>query len=140
MLDIELKWLIVLLINFLVLVFILNKILFQPLLSIFKERETTIKGSLDAARDMAAKKDQGIEQMNKELSDARHKAKEAFEKLREEALTSQKAILANTETQAAAMLQKGRDELKAEAERARKALKADAERFSEEIVRKLVSA
>jgi len=140
MLDIELKWMLVLLVNFLVLVYVLNKILFQPLLAIFKERETTIKGSLDTAREMAAKKDKGIEQMNKELSDARHKAKDAFEKLREEGLNSQKTLLADTETQAGAMLQKGRDELKIEAERARNALKADAERFSEEIVRKLVKA
>lgn len=140
MLDIELKWMIVLLINFLVLVYILNSILFRPLLAIFKERETTVKGSLDAAKEMALKKDEGLEKMNRELAEARHQAKGVFEKLREEGLTGQKAILADTETQAAAMLQKGREELKAEAERARKALKADADKFSEDIVRKLVKA
>jgi F-type H+-transporting ATPase subunit b len=140
MLDIELKWLIVLLINFLALVYVLNIILFRPLLAIFKERETAIKGSLDAAKEMARKKDEGLERMNRELSEARHKAKDAFEKLREEGLNNQKAMLTDTEKQASAMLQTAREELKAEADKARNALKADTEKFSDEIVRKLVQA
>jgi len=140
MLDIELKWLIVLLINFLALVYVLNIILFKPLLAIFQERETAIKGSLDAAKEMALKKDEGLERMNRELSEARHKAKDAFEKLREEGLNNQKAMLTDTEKQASAMLQTAREELKAEADKARNALKADTEKFSDEIVRKLVQA
>ena len=140
MLDIELKWLIVLLVNFLVLVYILNILMFRPLLALFKERESSVKGSLDAAKEMDRKKEEGLEKMNKELSEARHKAKDAFEKLREEGLTSQKALMSNAEVQAAAMLQKAREELKAEAEKAKTTLKADVEKFSEEIVRKLVKA
>ncbi len=140
MLDIELKWLIVLLVNFLVLVYILNILLFRPLLGLFKERENSIKGALDAAKQMDRKKEEGLEKMNKELSEARHKAKDAFEKLREDGLNSQKALMAEAEAQAAGMLQKAREELKAEAEKAKTALKADAEKFSEEIVRKLVKA
>ncbi|MBI5635106.1 MAG: hypothetical protein HZA15_16680 [Nitrospirae bacterium] len=140
MLDIELKWLAVLLVNFLVLVYVLNILLFRPLLALFKERENSVKGSLDAAKEMDSKKEEGIEKMNKELSEARHGAKDAFEKLREEGLNSQKAFMAEAEVQAAAMLQKAREELKAEAEKAKTALKADAEKFSEDIVRKLVKA
>lgn len=140
MLDIEIKWLVVLLVNFLVLVYILNLLLFRPLLALFKERDNSVKGALDAAKEMDRKKEEGLETMNKDLSDARHKAKEAFEKLREEGLTSQKALMATAEAQAADMLQKARQELKAEAEKAKTALKADAEKFSEEIVRKLVKA
>lgn len=140
MLDIELKWLIVLLVNFLVLVAILNLLLFKPLLALFKERESSVKGSLDAAKEMDRKKEEGLEKMSKELSEARHRAKDAFEKLREEGLSSQKAFMAEAEAQAAAMLQKARVELKAEAEKAKTTLRADAEKFSEDIVRKLVKA
>ncbi|MBI5847128.1 MAG: hypothetical protein HZB31_04140 [Nitrospirae bacterium] len=140
MLDIELKWLIVLLVNFLVLVAILNFLLFKPLLALFKERESSVKGSLDAARELDRKKEEGIEKMNKELSEARRNAKDAFETLRDEGLKSQKALLAEAEAQAAGLLQKARGELKTEAEKAKTALKADAEKFSEEIVRKLVKA
>ena len=140
MLNIELKWFAVLLVNFLVLLYLLNIILFKPLLAIFRDRQDIVKGSLDAAREMDRKKEEGIEKMNRELSDARHKAKDTFEELREEGLNRQKTLLADAEAQASAMLQRARVELKAEAEKARGSLKADAEKFSDEIVRKLVQA
>jgi F-type H+-transporting ATPase subunit b len=140
MLDLELKWMLTLLCMFLGLVYLLNVILFRPLLAIFKEREISVKGSLAAAREMDSKKEEGLEKMNRELFEARQKAKEIFEKLREEGLNRQKALLADTESQASSVLQRARAELKAEADKARVSLKSDAEKFSDEIVRKLVKA
>jgi len=140
MLDIDKFWLLVLTANFLGLIYILNVILFRPLLKVFHERESTVKGALDAAREMDSRKEEGIERMNKELSEARSKAKEAFESLRGEGLEVQKSLLSDAEAIAAGMLQKAREELKSEGEKARQALKADVEKFSDEIVRKLVSA
>ena len=140
MLDIDLKWMVVLLLNFLALIFILNILLFRPLLKIFKERETTVKGSLDAAKDMDRKKEEGIEMMTRELTAARLRAKEAFEKLREDGLNSQKSMLADAEAQASAMLQRAREELRSESDKARTALKAETDKFAEDIVRKLVKA
>lgn len=140
MLDIEIKWLLILAANFLGLIYLLNIILFRPLLKVFDERERMTKGSLDAAKEMDSRKEEGIERMNKEISDARSKAKEAFEGLRNEGLDVQKSLLSDAEAVAAGMLQKAREELRSEGEKARKSLKADIEKFSDEIVRKLVSA
>ena len=140
MLDIDKFWLLVLAANFLGLMYILNIILFRPLLKVFKEREDTIKGSIDAAREMDSRKEEGIERMNKELSDARNKAKEVFEENRNAGLEIQKKLLSEAEATAAGMLQKAREELRSEGEKARKSLKADIEKFSDEIVRKLVNA
>ena len=44
MLDIDKFWLLVLTANFLGLMYILNIILFRPLLKVFQERESTDKG------------------------------------------------------------------------------------------------
>ena len=140
MLDIEIKWLLVLMANFLGLIYILNLILFRPMLKVFGERESLTKGSLDAAKEMNSKKEEGLERMNKEISDARSKAKEAFEGLRNAGLETQKNFLSEAEASAAGMLQKAREELRSEGEKARKSLKADIEKFSDEIVRKLVNA
>lgn len=140
MLNIEIKWLIVLAINFLALLFILNFILYKPLLKLFKEREDTVKGSLGAAKDMSAKREEGIAKLNRELAETRSKAKETFEALKAEGLNKNKEVLGAAETEVSAMLEKARAEVKAEAEKARKALRADVEKFSDEIVRKLVSA
>lgn len=140
MLDIDKFWLLILVANFLGLVYILNIILFRPLLKVFHEREDTVKSSLDAAKEMSSRKEEGIERMNREISEARSKAKEAFEGLRNDGLAVQKSLLSDAETAAAGMLQKAREELKSEGEKARKSLKSDIEKFSDEIVRKLVNA
>ena len=89
---------------------------------------------------MNSRKEEGLERMNKEISDARGKAKEAFEGIRNAGLEVQKKLLSDAEASAAGMLQKAREELRSEGEKARKSLKADIEKFSDEIVRKLVNA
>lgn len=135
----ELNWtFIVMLINFLVLLFILNSILLQPLLKIFKERDDTVKGDLDAARDMSTKREESIARLNRELSDARSKAKETFEVLRTEGVQKQKEVLSAAESEAVSILEKAKAEIRSDAEKARQALRADVDKFSDEIVRKLV--
>ncbi|MFZ5907613.1 MAG: ATP synthase F0 subunit B [Nitrospirota bacterium] len=135
----ELNWtFIVMLINFLVLLFILNSILLQPLLKIFKERDDTVKGDLDAVRDMSTKREESIARLNRELSDARSTAKETFETLRSEGVQKQKEVLSTAEAEAVSILEKAKAEIKADAEKARQALRADVDKFSDEIVRKLV--
>ncbi|MEW6416646.1 MAG: ATP synthase F0 subunit B [Nitrospirota bacterium] len=138
MLDIIPKWFLLLTLNFLALLFLLNIILYKPLLKLFKEREDTVKDALDGAKDMSNKKEESIARLNRELAEGRNKAKETFEALKAEGLNKQKEMLSAADAEASKMLEKARAEVKAEAEKARKALRADVEKFSDEIVRKLV--
>jgi F-type H+-transporting ATPase subunit b len=132
------KWFFVLFVNFIILLFILNAILFKPLLQIFKEREDSVKGDLDAAKDMREKSEEGIVRLNRELAESRSKAKELFETLKAEGVNKQREVLSATEAEALATLEKARAEIKADAEKARQSLRADVDKFSDEIVRKLV--
>ena len=134
------QWFFVLLANFLVLLFVLNSILFQPLAKIFKEREAATKGALDEARAMVAQKEDATAKMNAELLAARNKAKDAFNTSKDAGQAVQKETMSRAEAEALAMIEKARKELQSEAEKARAALKADIEKFSEEIVNKLVKA
>lgn len=138
MLDIQIKWLLILAANFLVLVFILNIILFKPLLKIFKEREDAVKGSLDAVKDMGNRREESIARLNKELAETRNKAKDLFEALKAEGLKNQKEVLSKAEAEASQILEKSKADLRAEAEKARTTLRAEVDKFSDEIVRKLV--
>jgi len=140
MLEIQFKWLIVLAVNFLLLLTILNFILFKPLLKIFKEREDTVKGSLDAAKEMNNRREESIARLNRELAEARGKAKEILDTLKAEGLQKQKEVLSKAEAEASETLDKARADLKAEVEKARKTLRAEVDKFSDEIVRKLVKA
>ena len=138
MLDIQINWLLILAANFLVLVFILNIILFKPLLKIFKEREDAVKGSLDAVKDMGNRREESIARLNKELAETRNKAKDLFEALKAEGLKNQKEVLSKAEAEASQILEKSKADLRAEAEKARTTLRAEVDKFSDEIVRKLV--
>ncbi len=140
MLDIHLNWLLILAANFIVLMFVLNAILYKPLLKIFKEREASTKGFLDAAREMGVSKEAGIAKINQQIAEARKKAKGVFEDMRNAGLNTQKQALSDAEAVAGDMLQKAREELKAEVARAAQTLRGDVEKFSDEIVRKLVKA
>ncbi|MEW6067372.1 MAG: hypothetical protein AB1610_03650 [Nitrospirota bacterium] len=135
----EINWsFIVLAINFFILLFILNIILFRPLLKIFKEREDTVKDSLEAVKEMNAKKEENISNLNRERAEARSKSKELFESLKGEGLQKQNEVLSAARAEATAMIEKAMSEIRSEAEKAKKALRADVEKFSDEIVRKLV--
>jgi F-type H+-transporting ATPase subunit b len=138
MLKIEPIWLIVLAVNFLLLLTILNFIFFKPFLKIFKDREDTVRGSLDAAKEMNTRREESIARLNRELAEARGKAKEIFDTLKAEGLQKQKEVLSKAEAEASEILDKARADLKAEVERARKTLRAEVDKFSDEIVRKLV--
>jgi F-type H+-transporting ATPase subunit b len=138
MLDIQINWLLILAANFLVLVFILNIILFKPLLKIFKEREDAVKGSLDAVKDMGNRREESIARLNKELAETRNKAKDVFEALKAEGMKNQKEVLSKAEAEASQILEKSKADLRAEAEKARTTLRAEVDKFSDEIVRKLV--
>ena len=140
MLELQVKWFLVLLVNFLVLIYVLNILLFEPLLRLFKEREDNVNGALGAAKDMNQKKEETIAKLSRELTDARNKAKGTFEALRAEGANTQREVFSKAEAEAADILQKARQELKAEAEKARQALKSDVDKFSDEIVRKLIKA
>ena len=140
MLELQIKWFLILLANFLILVVVLNKVLFKPLIRLFEEREANVNGALGAAKEMIQRKDETIAKLNKDLTDARNKAKESFEALRGEGANLQKEVFSKAEAEAADILQKARQELKAEAEKARQALKSDVDKFSDDIVRKLIKA
>jgi F-type H+-transporting ATPase subunit b len=134
------KWFFVLLANFLFLLWVLNKILFKPILNTFKERQDNINGSLGKAKELTARKDEALDSYKKEIERARALARDTYEALRNEGLDGQKDILAKSSEEAMELSGKIREEMKAETERARASLKAEVEKFSDAILEKLVRA
>jgi F-type H+-transporting ATPase subunit b len=127
-----------LVVNFLVLYFALNWLLFKPLAKLFRERESATRGAMDEAKALTRKKDDAVSAMNAGIAEARSNAKTAREKLREEGVSIQKDSVAGAESEAVAMIEEARTELRAEIVRVRAAMQSDVEQLSEDIVRKLV--
>ena len=132
------KWFFVLLANFLILLYLLNIILFKPLLAMFKERENATEGSLKAADELRQKKDEATLKLKKELSNARDEAKELYNSIKNEGLEQQKELMGKAQEEALIMLDEARKKLKEEASKVRVTLKEEVDRYSEEIANKLV--
>lgn len=132
------QWFFVLLLNFLVLIYILNAVLFKPLLKFLRHRDSSIKDSLNMAKEMEKKKEDAIAALNKEMTEGRNKAKAIFEKAREDAFIRQKEIFEAANKEAYGLIENARIALKAEAEKARQGLRLDIDRLSEEIVGKII--
>lgn len=133
-------WFFVLTAQFLLLLFILNKILFQPILKIFKEREEAVDGSLEAARVMDERKEKALGKMKAELASAAQQARDVVDGLKSEGQQKQKERLEASNAEAARLIGEAREKLRAESDKARVSLKSDVEKFSEQIVSKLIKA
>ena len=132
------NWFFLLLVQFFVLMFILNAILFKPIMELFRQREQTIKGALEEAQLMNEKKDKAIAKMNEDLAQAKAQAKQIINSLREEGLSYQREVVSNAEKEAVQMIEKARGEIRTEAEKVRSRLRQEVEKLSDEIVNKLV--
>ena len=140
MLEFQGIWFLVLLANFLFLVFVLNLVLFKPFVRIVNERRAAVNGALESAKQMEARREEALASMKRELDAARARAKEVFEGLRGEGLEKQRQLLAKAHEEAMKRTEKIKGELESEVLKARQALKAEAERFSDDILEKLVSS
>ena len=133
-------WFFVQLANFLILLFLLNAILFKPLMKLFKERDDNTKGALDSANAMDREKDVVLAQIDEKLSGGRTEARSIFENLSNEGLELQKSSVQSAQNESIEINKKARAELEAATDKARNALKSDIETFSKQIVEKLVGA
>lgn len=133
-------WFFVLLVLFLSTYFILNRILFQPMLQVFKERKQAIEGSIEEAEKIQQTKDQKLDEFRRSMSEASQKARAEFETLREEGAQKQRELLEDAGKEAQGMIEAARETVRAESQKARTALREDAEKYSDKIVDKLLRA
>jgi F-type H+-transporting ATPase subunit b len=124
--------------NFLILFFLLNYILFKPLLRLFKERDDRTKGFLEKAKAIDKEREDISGQIDAKLAKARSTAKSIFEELSKEGMSSQKESLDLARKDAAEINKKAKEHLEAETRKARESLRKDVEAFSMKIVEKMV--
>ena len=130
--------LIIQLINFLIIVFILNKILFQPILKILAERDDLIEGTKVRAIELKQKGEEKLLEYNHTLDQARRKASESQSGVRKEALAAADTMIQSAMAEEQKIIAQIREEIKIEAEKARVDLKAQAETISNEVSRKIL--
>lgn len=105
-------------INFLILLFILQRFAYKPLLRIMDERSTRIRNDLDDARRLRQEAEQDRETYRTQLGRARDEARSILEEANNVAARIREQALIDAEGQNAALLQRARDEIAREKETA----------------------
>jgi F-type H+-transporting ATPase subunit b len=124
--------------NFLVLLFILNFLLFRPVLKHLADRDGKISSSHEEARASAEKAENMVAEFERELATSRVKASQVYQALQQEGVSEQRARLAAAKAKAQEMVDKAKSEIESEAGKARETLKSEMEKLPKDIAAKLL--
>jgi F-type H+-transporting ATPase subunit b len=140
MLEIEFKWFLVQLVNFVVLIFLLNRLLFRPFLRLFQERKERTSGYLDEAKKIDKESDDLLHRIEEKLSEAHQKARGIFETLSKDGLNVQKDSIHAATDQAQEINRQAKEDIEAEVRKTKETLRSEVEAFSKIIVEKMIGA
>ena len=124
--------------NFIILLIILNKILYQPLKKIIDERSDKITGLYAGAKNLEADIDEKMQRYQQQLSDARYQANEERNKLKKAASEEEARLLSEAHGKASSRLETIKSQVAVEAGEASKTLKKEAKTLAEQIATKIL--
>ncbi len=137
MIDINIT-LLIQLINFLVLLIILNFILFKPIRQIMQERELGISSALGDAKSAQERMQKLLDDYNVSLADAKQKSATTYNSMYQQGVDAQREMIAAERAKAGEALDKARADIAAASAEARADLRKEAERLSQDITSKLL--
>ncbi|MBU2430786.1 MAG: ATPase, partial [Proteobacteria bacterium] len=124
-------------INFLVLLFVLNLVLYKPIRNVLLERKAKIKGMQDGAEKAATALVAGEDAYKNGLKKARSEGLKNKEAFLDEASQEEKEIIDKINKKAQANLAQIKKQVAEETELARKALESEVEVFAKAIGEKI---
>lgn len=125
-------------INFLVLLFVLNLVLYKPIRNVLLERKAKIEGMQNGAEKAQSDLVAGEDAYNNGLKQARSKGLKSKEAFIEEASKEEKEIIDRINKKAQANLADIKKQVAQETEQARKALEAEVDIYAKAIGEKIL--
>jgi F-type H+-transporting ATPase subunit b len=136
---ISLDWTLILqFVNFFILLLILNKILYRPLLAIMAQRREKIEGDKSRARDLEAGIEEKMQQYQQQLNTAKSEAVNERAELRKAAQLQETAITGEAQQKAVARIMSIREQVAREAVEAGQVLKNESKAMAGQIASKVL--
>lgn len=126
------------LVNFVLLMFILNRLLYRPIRQAMKKREEKISEDRGEAERLDQEAEIRLNEWNKGLEEARKAGLERQEQFRKEGRDEERALTSKVQEEVEDHLEKMRAEMAKDTEAARATLKTEAETFSLEIAERIL--
>jgi len=123
---------------FLILMFVANKLLFQPYLALRERRKAGIDGARAEAERMTAQADAKLADYEKQLAVARDRANEEARKIRNEAVSHERETTDKARSTAQAAIDEAQGKMRAETDAARATLLPQADAIAKQIASKLL--
>ena len=114
-------------------VFVLNRLLFKPVLRTLSDREARTHGRTDEARETIRKVGESLSRYENSLRQARAEGYSLLEQRQSEANGERQLKVAEVRREVEEQLGQGKDEIQSQAEQARATLLGDAERVAADI-------
>lgn len=134
-LDLSVLWVIV---SVLLCVFLLNTLVFKPLLRVMHERESAIESARALAAKAAHEARAATDEFEAKTAAARAEVYRGLEETRQQALAERGRLLEQTRQEAGAAVAEAAETLRAEAEAARARLVEEADRLGTDIAEKVL--
>ncbi len=136
--DINLVGLVFQVINFLLLLYLLNRFLFKPLLARMDERSAKIEKGLEDAETAARDRELARAEREAAVGEARKEAAEMLARANKIAEDTRNEILSDARTEAEKVTQRAREEINAEKEKAMSELRSQVADLALDAAAKLV--
>ena len=125
---------IVVLVSFLILVFVLNRLMFRPLLTTIQEREDHLNGLSDSIQTAETKAADLSRQLQEKEAETKSEAQQIKKELEEAGSSQAGEILDQARTEIAQIRAAAQEEVKAQLTTAREEIDREAEELSTEII------
>lgn len=122
--------------NFLIILFLLKRFLYKPVMDMIKKREDVIKEGLKQAEESKIALEKALEEEKKILKKAQDKSKEIIDNASSQALTISKEIEESAKGQAEKILLDAKAQIESETKEAEKRLSQNVSKLSIEILEK----
>lgn len=126
-------------IGFFVLYFVLNTLLYKPVLKVLEERNKNIEGTKKEALDMEAEIQKRLLDYENRLNEAKAKAQEERLRIRQEGIDKEKEMMGSARENSQAGLLEAKTKLEQEAKSVRLRLKEESKTISRDIVEKILN-
>lgn len=138
MINLNIGTLVIHLVWFMFIIFLLNHLLFKPMLAVMDKRTEKIDGNAKAAKEARDKVDAIISDFEIKLAEARREANQEREVLRKAAAEEEDKIIKSAREYAGNMVAEIREKISAEYDAAQTALRSDSEAMGKEIAGKIL--
>ena len=125
-------------ITFILFVFIMNKILYRPILGIMEERKNFIDSNYKNADENNAKSEELVAEKEAKLDDAKDDARGKYLETVDEFKNQKADIISDAQRVASEELERSREELRGASDEAKNALKGSMNDLANDIVEKVI--